>query len=169
MTLATAAAQPAASIVASPSKLTAQEAARSIAFDLTRASDAIERGKPNSALVLVELALSTAQALEEALPCDHLAVGELVVDLRARDARLAGEPLQLSRRTFELLAVLASEPGHAWPRRVLYERVWGSDLSHTSRALDAAAGRLRATLGRSWIRAVVGVGYTLTAPASHVG
>jgi DNA-binding response OmpR family regulator len=148
--------------------MTPQEAAHSIAFDLSRARDALERGKPNAALVLVELALSSAEALSEALPCDQLAVGELVVDLPARDARLAGEPLHLSRRTFELLAVLASEPGRAWPRRVLYERVWGGDLSHTSRALDAAAGRLRATLGHNWIRTVVGVGYTLTAPAGHV-
>src|SRR5438477_6524724 len=116
MTLATAPSRPPAPTEAPRSKMTAQQAARSIAFDLTRASDALLRGKPNSALVLLELALSSAQAFDEALPCDHLVVGELVVDLPAWQARLAGEPVHLSRRAFELLAVLATEPGRAWPR-----------------------------------------------------
>lgn len=148
-------------------RMTAQEAARSMAFDLTRARDALERGKSNAALVLVELALSTAEALFEALPSDHLAVGDLVVDLPARQARLAGVTLTLSRRTFELLALLATEPGRAWPREVLYKRLWGADLSRTSRTLDRAAGRLRAELGYDWVKTVVGVGYALTPPAHH--
>src|SRR5213082_1395669 len=129
MTLATAPSRPPAPTEARRSKMTAQQAARSIAFDLTRASDALLRGKPNSALVLVELALSSAQALDEALPCDHLVVGELVVE----SARPRGAPwrraVHLSPRAFELLTVLAPRPGHAWSRRVLYQRVWGSDLS----------------------------------------
>jgi DNA-binding response OmpR family regulator len=152
----------------SPSpRVTAQEAASSIAFDLTRARDALERGKPNAALVLVELALASAQALSEALPYDHLAVGDLVVDLPARQARLAGVPLPLAGRPFELLALLATEPGRAWPREVLYERLWGMDLSRTSRTLDRAAGRVRDVLGYDWVKTVVGVGYALTPPAEH--
>lgn len=152
----------------SPSpRVTAQQAASSIAFDLTRARDALERGKPNAALVLVELALASAQALCEALPYDHLAVGDLVVDLPSRQARLAGVPLPLARRPFELLALLATEPGRAWPREVLYERLWGMDLSGTSRTLDRAAGRVRDVLGYDWVKTVVGVGYALTPPAEH--
>jgi DNA-binding response OmpR family regulator len=149
----------------SPSpRVTAQEAARSIAFDLTRARDALERGKPNAALVLVELALASAEALSEVLPYDHLAVGDLVVDLPSRQARLAGVSLPLARRPFELLALLATEPGRAWPREVLYERLWGADLSRSSRTLDSAAGRLRAVLGYAWVKTIVGVGYALTPP-----
>jgi DNA-binding response OmpR family regulator len=96
----------------------------------------------------------------------NLAVGDLVVDLPAREARLAGVPLSLSRRPFELLALLATEPGRAWPREVLYQRLWGADLSRTSRTLDRAAGRLRDELGHDWLKTVVGVGYALTPPSS---
>jgi DNA-binding response OmpR family regulator len=148
-------------------RVTAQQAASSIAFDLTRARDALERGKPNAALVLVELALASAEALSETLPHDHLAVGELVVDLPSRQAHLAGVPLPLARRPFDLLALLATEPGRAWPRQVLYQRLWGADLSRTSRTLDRAAGRLREVLGYAWVKTVVGVGYSLTPPVEH--
>ena len=148
-------------------ELTPQEASRSIAFDLARAEAELARGNDNVALVLLGLARSAAEDLAARFAVGRFEVGELVVDLAARQALLAGEPLELTRQTFDLLAVLASEPQRVWPRQVLYQRVWGSDLSGSSRALDAAAKRLRACLGPEWVHVNVGVGYRLAGPSSR--
>jgi DNA-binding response OmpR family regulator len=148
-------------------QLSPQEAARSIAFDLVRAEDELARGNDNIALVLLALARSTAEELASRFAGDRFEIGDLVVDLPARQALLRGRPVELSRKAFDLLAVLASDPERVWPRRVLYERAWGTDLSGTSRALDAAAKRLRACLGPSWVHVSVGVGDRLTAPRPH--
>jgi len=58
-------------------------------------------------------------------PVVRLSDGALVVDTRARTARLAGEELALTVREFDLLAFLLAHPGRAFGRGELLEHVWG--------------------------------------------
>ncbi len=51
--------------------------------------------------------------------------GDLVADTGRRSAELAGRPLGLTAREFELLAFLLRNPGRAWSRAELLDRVWG--------------------------------------------
>jgi DNA-binding response OmpR family regulator len=55
---------------------------------------------------------------------DVLTDGDLVVDLAARTAVLAGEPLALTVREFDLLAFVVAHPGRAFTRQELMARVW---------------------------------------------
>lgn len=90
--------------------------------------------------------------------------GDLLLDLRARTASLGGQPLDLSRLEYDLLAALASHPGLAWTRERLLERVWGQDFPGTERVVDVHVTALRRKLGDAaerprFIETVRGVGY----------
>lgn len=74
------------------------------------------------------------------------------------------EPVDLTPKEFELLWLLAANPGRAFPRDLLLERVWGFDAGD-ARTLEVHISRLREKLGplKGWIRTVWGVGYKFEA------
>ncbi len=54
-----------------------------------------------------------------------------------------GKRVHLTRREFEVLAVLAARPDAVVPRNALYERVWGGPMSYRNRSVDAVVGKIR--------------------------
>jgi two-component system, OmpR family, response regulator RegX3 len=91
-----------------------------------------------------------------------LRVGELVVDERARRARLAEHELELTPKEFDLLAALARDPGAAVSRRRLLEEVWETSWYGSSKTIDVHVASLRRKLGDpGWIETVRGVGFRL--------
>ncbi len=89
----------------------------------------------------------------------------LVVDRRTRRASLGGRELELTPREFELLALLARDPGATMPRGRIYEEVWGSPWFGSRKAIDVHVGALRRKLGDpGWIETVRGVGFRLRPP-----
>jgi len=95
---------------------------------------------------------------------ERIAVGPLVVDAGSRVATLDGSPMHLTRKEFELLTVLVSNPGRAFSREFLVERIWGTDFDGFDRAVDTHVTRLRKKLGALGDRIVTvwGVGYRFT-------
>jgi DNA-binding response OmpR family regulator len=77
---------------------------------------------------------------------------------------LQGKPVELTPKEFELLWLLAANPGRAFARDLLLERVWGFDAGD-ARTLEVHVSRLREKLGphKGWIRTVWGVGYKFEA------
>jgi two-component system response regulator VicR len=73
-------------------------------------------------------------------------VGEVMLDLDQHLVTKAGQPLELRPREFELLAVLMSQPGHAFERGELLDAVWGVDWIGDPRTLDVHIRRLRKAL-----------------------
>ena len=98
-------------------------------------------------------------------PGERIQVGPLVVDATSRVATLDGRPMHLTRKEFELLTVLVSNPGRAFSREFLVQRVWGSDFDGFDRAVDTHVTRLRKKLGGLGDRIVTvwGVGYRFNA------
>ena len=92
-----------------------------------------------------------------------LVCGALVLDPVTLTATLGGEPLALSRRELELLALLLRHPGRTFTRDFLIDRVWGPDYEGLDRAVDTLMARLRRKLGAfgRHIEAVWGLGYRL--------
>jgi DNA-binding response OmpR family regulator len=93
-----------------------------------------------------------------------LSAGELLIDVRGREARLSGERLDLTKLEFELLATMAQHAGLAWTRTRLLERIWGLDFPGTERVVDVHMTALRRKLGDTmdtprFIETVRGVGY----------
>jgi DNA-binding response OmpR family regulator len=91
--------------------------------------------------------------------------GTLTVDTNSRIATLDGAPMHLTRKEFELLTVLVSNPGRAFSREFLVEQIWGSDFEGYERAIDTHITRLRRKLGPigERIATVWGVGYRFSA------
>jgi len=87
--------------------------------------------------------------------------GALRIDLADRRVRLGVQQLDLTRREFDLLALLASHPGRAFSRDFLLERVWGYDYDGADRTVDSHIAQVRRKLGAegSHIATVWGVGY----------
>ena len=61
----------------------------------------------------------------EPAPPALLDFGRLVIDVRAHELRVAGEPVPCTAREFELLQLLAEHPRRAFTREQLFERLWG--------------------------------------------
>lgn len=87
--------------------------------------------------------------------------GGLRVDLDAREASFAGEPLTLTPREFDLLVFLARHPGRVLSREELLRKVWGYDYVGETRTVDVHVRRLRQKLGEGarTIETVLGSGY----------
>lgn len=92
---------------------------------------------------------------------------EFSLDRRSFTLNIRQEPVALTPKEYELLWVLASNPGRVFPRDMLLERVWGFDAGD-ARTLEVHVSRLREKLGpcKSWIRTVWGVGYKFEAVVS---
>lgn len=91
---------------------------------------------------------------------DVLRMEALELDLSRIRAQLAGAPLALTRREFDLLAYLMRHPGRVSTREELLERVWGEDFFGTPRTVDQHVAQLRGKLGgRTYIETVRGKGY----------
>jgi DNA-binding response OmpR family regulator len=95
-----------------------------------------------------------------------LAFGELSVDGQAREARLDGTLIELTRTEFDLLHVLALRPGYAFSRRQLIDEVWGENWHSDDHLVDAHIVHLRRKLGDDaatgrYVRTVRGVGYRM--------
>jgi DNA-binding response OmpR family regulator len=99
-----------------------------------------------------------------------LTAGGLEVDLTAHRARLAGEPLALTGREFDLLAFLMANPGQAFSRAELMQQVWGWSFGDQS-TVTVHVRRLREKIepdpaAPTLIVTVWGVGYRWEAGAA---
>jgi two-component system response regulator MprA len=95
----------------------------------------------------------------------RLSYADLALDLQTYRATRAGRPLELTRTEHRLLELFLRNPEQVLPRDVIYERVWGFDISLTSNSLDVYVGYLRRKTEEDGeprvIQTVRGVGFML--------
>jgi DNA-binding response OmpR family regulator len=91
--------------------------------------------------------------------------GRLRVEPASHRASLDGVELALTPKEFELLFLFVANPGRAFNREFLIERIWGGDFEGFDRAVDNHIRRLRQKLGDAGdkIATVWGVGYRFIA------
>jgi DNA-binding response OmpR family regulator len=96
-----------------------------------------------------------------------LRAGELMVDLERYDVTVAGRRVSLTYKEFQLLVLLASNPGRVYTREALLSQVWGYDYLGGTRTVDVHVRRLRSKVespGRSFVETIWNVGYRFKAP-----
>ena len=98
-----------------------------------------------------------------------IVVGGLRIDTRAREATLEGEPLDLTRLEFDLLAHLAARAGTVVSKKELLADVWHSPYGGADKTVDVHLSWLRRKLGESasaprYVHSVRGVGVKLVPP-----
>lgn len=90
-------------------------------------------------------------------------VGDVTLDPASRDVTVAGEPVKLRQREFDLLEAFLRHPNVVLDRERLLSMVWGEDFYGDSRTIDVHVAWLREKMkaGRPRIETVWGVGYKL--------
>jgi len=87
---------------------------------------------------------------------------DLVIDLEAREVLRQGQPVDLTGTEFELLALLAAEPGKVFSRDDILNRLRGHEADLYTRAVDIVVSRLRKKLEPlDCIKTLRNAGYTL--------
>ena len=92
----------------------------------------------------------------------EIRIGGLEIDVRGRRAALDGTELALTTKEFDLLALLASEPGAVVSRQRILREVWDTEWFGPTKTVDVHVAALRKKLGDpAWIETVRGVGLRL--------
>jgi DNA-binding response OmpR family regulator len=93
-------------------------------------------------------------------------LGPLELDARSRRVSVEGREVDLTPKEFDLLALLASDPGAVFSRARILEEVWQTTWFGSAKTIDVHVAALRKKLGDpSWITTVRGVGLRLNVPA----
>lgn len=95
-----------------------------------------------------------------------LRFASLVIDPASREVAVAGAPVRLRAKEFDLLQTLAENRGVVLTREKLLELVWGFDFAGETRTVDVHVGQVRKHIAGSGveIETVFGVGYKLIVP-----
>jgi len=84
---------------------------------------------------------------------------DLSIDLIQYKTTLKGVTYVLAKKEFELLYLLAAQPGRVFLRGEILSQVWGNDVIVGDRTIDVHIRKIRAKLGIDCITTVKGVGY----------
>jgi two-component system alkaline phosphatase synthesis response regulator PhoP len=88
-----------------------------------------------------------------------LTVGDIIIDRETYLVYRGDQKIQLARKEFELLFLLAGKPGKVFTREYILEKVWGDEVLVVDRTIDVHIRKLREKLGDAYIGTVKGVGY----------
>lgn len=69
--------------------------------------------------------------------------GDLEIFFNRYEVRLRGEPVELTAKEFEILALLASSPGQVFTRNQIYEHIWGRDSSVDENSITVFMRKIR--------------------------
>jgi DNA-binding response OmpR family regulator len=121
---------------------------------------------PKELVARVRVVLRRVVQQEEHDHQPQLCLGDLVIDFRAHEVRLKGELVGLTPKEFKLLETLANEPGRAFSRSELVNRVFGMDYEGLDRTIDVHVMNLRKKIEAHpdqpvYLQTVYGVGYKL--------
>ncbi|MFK4835954.1 response regulator transcription factor [Microbacterium sp. ZW T2_14] len=108
-----------------------------------------------------ELLARVRSRLRESVPQPGVSIshGDVVLDILARRASVAGREIDLSAREFALAEQFLRNPGRVLSREQLLSRVWGLDFDPGSNVVDVYVRYLRGKLGPDHIVTVRGAGY----------
>lgn len=96
---------------------------------------------------------------------ERLQIGTLMLDIKARTAKIDGKAMELTPREFDLLQCLARKAGQAVSRGEILDNAWGADADVTENAVDVYMGYLRKRFSQHRSAPVLatirGVGFSL--------
>jgi len=95
-----------------------------------------------------------------------LSYQDIILDIPSRTAKAADQPLSLTSKEFELLAILVRSPGKVFTREDLYQAVWKERYAVEDNTINVHISNLRSKLsqnnpGRSYIETVWGIGFKM--------
>lgn len=88
-----------------------------------------------------------------------LIAGDLRIDREQYLVARGAEKIELPRKEFELLALIAAKPGKVFTRDEILDKVWGTEVVVGDRTIDVHIRKLREKFGEEMIKTVKGIGY----------
>jgi two-component system, OmpR family, alkaline phosphatase synthesis response regulator PhoP len=88
-----------------------------------------------------------------------LNLGDLVIDKSSYDVTYKGHKIHFARKEFELLYMLASQPGKVFSREKILEQIWGNDVFVGDRTVDVHIRKIREKIDPDFIKTIKGIGY----------
>ena len=88
-----------------------------------------------------------------------LEVANLVINRESFTLRKNGELIELPRKEFNLIYLLASKPGKVFTREEILSKIWGTTVIVNDRTIDVHIRKLREKIGNKCIKTVKGIGY----------
>jgi DNA-binding response OmpR family regulator len=126
---------------------------------------------PEELIARVEAVVRRRRRSEHPAPEAPVVAGRLEIRADRFQAYVDGRSIDLTRREFELIALLASADGRVLEREDIYQRVWGYAMARGDRSVDVFVRKLRQKLERSspgwrYIHTHFGVGYRFAPEAA---
>jgi len=123
---------------------------------------------PEEVIARVEAVVRRRKRATGPAETPRIVAGEMEVRPDQFQAFVGGHNLELTRREFELLHLLAGSPGQVLQREEIYQRVWGYSMAHGDRSVDVFVRKLRQKLESAsptwhYIHTHFGIGYRFQA------
>jgi two-component system alkaline phosphatase synthesis response regulator PhoP len=90
---------------------------------------------------------------------NEIRLHNLVIDRQRVVIFKDGQPIELPRKEFEIIWLLASRPGRVFTREEIFDKIWGSDIIVGNRTIDVHIRKLRERVGEEYVKTVKGIGY----------
>jgi DNA-binding response OmpR family regulator len=128
---------------------------------------------PEELIARVEAVVRRRKRAETRVEARPVQIGEVEIRADQFQAFVEGVSVDLTRREFELIQLLAAAEGQVLPREDIYQRVWGYAMVHGDRSVDVFVRKLRQKLERSspqwrYIHTHFGIGYRFAAELAEV-
>jgi len=117
--------------------------------------------KPVKPKVLVSKVKGLLRRLKKVIATDvnEIVFDDIKIDREKYKVYISDNVLNLPRKEFELLYLLASKPDKVYKREKIMESVWGSEVVVGDRTIDVHIRKLREKVGDKYFKTVKGVGY----------
>ena len=117
--------------------------------------------KPVKPKVLVSKVKGLLRRLKKVIANDinEIVFDDIKIDREKYKVYISNNVLNLPRKEFELLYLLASKPDKVFKREKIMETVWGSEVIVGDRTIDVHIRKLREKVGDKYFKTVKGVGY----------
>lgn len=121
--------------------------------------------KPVKPKVLVSKVKGLLRRLKKVFPKDinEIVFDEIRIDREKYQVFISDNILNLPRKEFELMYLLASKPDKVFKREKIMELVWGSEVVVGDRTIDVHIRKLREKIGDKYFKTIKGVGYKFVA------
>lgn len=90
-----------------------------------------------------------------------ITVGDLEINTSKFEVHIGPKSIELAKKEFKVLELLASTPGRVFSREEIYRKVWGSEIIVGERTIDVHIRRIREKIGDGYIKTLKGVGYKI--------
>ena len=117
--------------------------------------------KPVKPKVLVSKVKGLLRRLKKVIANDinEIVFDDIKIDREKYKVYISDKVLNLPRKEFELLYLLASKPDKVYKREKIMEIVWGSEVVVGDRTIDVHIRKLREKVGDKYFKTIKGVGY----------